>query len=173
MIPRDYITEWRAQAPWVFDLQVEQDLVISRALVAIFSHPLLSKSLALRGGTALYKLYIKPPARYSEDIDLVQINAEPVGPLMGAMRDVLDPDRVVAAFSEYMNHGGSPVSRAQFEKNIAMKSVDPRFTADIGPLLADGYRWDFDAAAAVVRTQLIKRLSGEPWKGHKTAEQAK
>ncbi len=87
MIPRDYITEWRAQAPWVFDLQVEQDLVISRALVAIFSHPLLSKSLALRGGTALYKLYIKPPARYSEDIDLVQINAEPVGPLMGAMRD--------------------------------------------------------------------------------------
>ena len=91
MIPRDYITEWRAQAPWVFDLQVEQDLVISRALVAIFSHPLLSKSLALRGGTALYKLYIKPPARYSEDIDLVQINAEPVGPLMGAMRDVLDP----------------------------------------------------------------------------------
>ena len=72
-----------------------------------------------------------------------------------------------------MNHGGSPVSRAQFEKNIAMKSVDPRFTADIGPLLADGYRWDFDAAAAVVRTQLIERLSGEPWKGHKTAEQAK
>ncbi len=54
-----------------------------------------------------------------------------------------------------------------------MKSVDPRFTADIGPLLADGYRWDFDAAAAVVRTQLIERLSGEPWKGHKTAEQAK
>ena len=39
MIPRDYITEWRAQAPWVQDFQVEQDLVISRALVAIFSHP--------------------------------------------------------------------------------------------------------------------------------------
>jgi hypothetical protein len=24
MIPRDYITEWRAQAPWVQDFQVEQ-----------------------------------------------------------------------------------------------------------------------------------------------------
>ncbi|MFZ1882063.1 MAG: nucleotidyl transferase AbiEii/AbiGii toxin family protein [Rhodoplanes sp.] len=91
MIPRDYITEWRAQAPWVDDFQVEQDLVISRALVAIFSHPLLSKSLAFRGGTALYKLHLKPPARYSEDIDLVQVDAEPAGPIMDAMRQVLNP----------------------------------------------------------------------------------
>ncbi len=79
MIPRDYITEWRVEAPWVQDSQVEQDLVISRALVEIFSHPLLSKSLAFRGGTALYKLHIRPAARYSEDIDLVQIEAEPAG----------------------------------------------------------------------------------------------
>jgi hypothetical protein len=34
VIPRDYVTEWRAHAPWVEDFQVEQDLVISRALVA-------------------------------------------------------------------------------------------------------------------------------------------
>ncbi len=79
MIPRDYITEWRVEAPCVQDSQVEQDLVISRALVEIFSHPLLSKSLAFRGGTALYKLHIRPAARYSEDIDLVQIEAEPAG----------------------------------------------------------------------------------------------
>ena len=91
MIPRDYITEWRREAPWVQDFQVEQDLVISRALVAIFSHPLLSKSLAFRGGTALYKLYLRPPARYSEDIDLVQVSAEPAGPVMEALRAVLDP----------------------------------------------------------------------------------
>ena len=79
MIPRDYITEWRAEAPWVQDSQVEQDLVISRALVEIFSHPLLSGSLAFRGGTALSKLHIRPAARYSEDIDLVQREAEPAG----------------------------------------------------------------------------------------------
>ena len=53
MIPRDYITEWRRRAPWVQDFQVEQDLVISRALVDIFSHPLLHEALAFRGGTAL------------------------------------------------------------------------------------------------------------------------
>jgi len=90
VIPRDYITEWRPHAPWVEDFQVEQDLVISRALVAIFSHPVLAKSLAFRGGTALYKLHLSA-ARYSEDIDLVQINAEPAGPIMSALREVLEP----------------------------------------------------------------------------------
>jgi len=91
MIPRDYITEWRARAPWVVDAQVEQDLVICRALVDIFTHPLLSSALAFRGGTALYKLYLTPAARYSEDIDLVQVRAEPAGATMGALRKVLDP----------------------------------------------------------------------------------
>jgi predicted nucleotidyltransferase component of viral defense system len=91
MIPRDYITEWRKQAPWVQDFQVEQDLVISKALVSIFSDPVLSKAVAFRGGTALYKLYVKPPARYSEDIDLVQIKAEPAGPAIKGLRKALDP----------------------------------------------------------------------------------
>lgn len=91
MIPRDYITEWRAEAPWVQDFQVEQDLVISRALVEIFSHLFLREALAFRGGTALYKLHLKPAARYSEDIDLVQTRAEPAGPTMAALREVLDP----------------------------------------------------------------------------------
>jgi len=91
MIPRDYISEWRGEAPWIEDLQVELDLVISRALVEIFSQPLLRDSLAFRGGTALYKLHIRPPARYSEDIDLVQIKAGPAGPVMKALREVLDP----------------------------------------------------------------------------------
>jgi predicted nucleotidyltransferase component of viral defense system len=45
----------------VQDFQVEQDLVISRALVEIFSHPVLEESLAFRGGTALYKLHLTPP----------------------------------------------------------------------------------------------------------------
>jgi hypothetical protein len=42
MIPRDYITEWRQQARWTQDAQVEQDLIISRALVEIFSQPFLA-----------------------------------------------------------------------------------------------------------------------------------
>lgn len=65
MIPQAWITEWRSQAPWVDDAQVEQDLIISRALVEIFSDPSLRESLAFRGGTALYKLYLTPAAGYS------------------------------------------------------------------------------------------------------------
>ena len=91
MIPRDYISEWRAQAPWIEDFQVEQDLVVSRALVNIFSDATLARSLAFRGGTALYKLYLTPPARYSEDIDLVQIAPGPAGSAMDALRGVLRP----------------------------------------------------------------------------------
>lgn len=90
MIPRDYITAWRAEAPWIQDFQVEQDLVLSRALIEIFSKPELASGLAFRGGTALYKLYLKPAVRYSEDIDLVQVDAGPAGPIMDALRNVLD-----------------------------------------------------------------------------------
>ena len=269
MIPRDYITEWRAEAPWVEDFQVEQDLVISRALVEIFSHPLLHEELAFRGGTALYKLHLKPAARYSEDIDLVQTKAEPAGPMMEALRAVLDPwlgeprwkqsegrvtfvyrfasedtppvplklkvetnsrehfavygfqerpfgvasrwfdgscdirtyaldellgtklralyqrkqgrdlfdlatalrfspadpERVVAAFSQYMEHEGHRVTRAQFEENLALKLRDPQFAADITPLLAPDAAWDIGAAGPLVSSELIARLAGDPWKG--------
>lgn len=91
MIPRAYITAWRATAPWAADHWVEQDLVISRALVEIFRVPELAKSLAFRGGTALYKLHLRPAARYSEDIDLVQVDAEPIGDTLDRLRATLDP----------------------------------------------------------------------------------
>lgn len=91
MIPIDFITEWRDRAPWTQDAQVEQDLIVTRALVEMFNQKLLAQSLAFRGGTALYKLYLLPPARYSEDIDLVQVQAEPIGPTIDAIRTVLDP----------------------------------------------------------------------------------
>ncbi len=91
MIPRDYVNAWRERAPWNEDFQVEQDLVISRVLVEMFSDPILAEALAFRGGTALYKLYLTPPARYSEDIDLVQVEPGPAGPLMDRLRGTLDP----------------------------------------------------------------------------------
>ena len=269
MIPRDYITEWRAAAPWVQDFQVEQDLVISRALVEIFSHSRLRGDLAFRGATALYKLHLTPAARYSEDIDLVQTRAGPAGPMMDALRAVLDPwlgqpqwkqtagrvtftyrflsentpplrlrlkveinsrehhavygftqvpftvasrwfegscqiqsyeldeligtklralyqrkqgrdlfdlatalerpdvnpDRIVATFSEYMRRDGHRVTRAQFEQNLRTKLRDRQFTGDLGPLLVAGFTWNVNAAADIVLSRLIQRLADEPWKG--------
>lgn len=44
MIPRRYIQEWKEFAPWPDDAHVEQDLVIERALVEIFSDEFLSET---------------------------------------------------------------------------------------------------------------------------------
>lgn len=91
MIPQAAITHWRNVAPWPQDAQVEQDLILCRALVEIFSDPVLAKALFLRGGTALHKLFVSSPHRYSEDIDLVQISAGPIGSVLDALRSRLDP----------------------------------------------------------------------------------
>ena len=269
MIPQDYITQWRERAPWSEDFQVEQDLVISRALVAMFSDPVLAGALAFRGGTALYKLYLTPPVRYSEDIDLVQVEPGPAGPLMDRLRNALDPwlgearwkqsrgrvtfgyrflsedvpamrlrlkveintrehfavlgfarrafsvesrwysgraeigtfeldellatklralyqrrkgrdlfdlamgladgrsdaGRIAAAFREYMDREGAPVTRAIFGRNLAGKIGDAQFNADMSALLRPGFEWRPVEAARTVSEGLISLLPGEPWKG--------
>lgn len=89
MIAKPYIAKWQDHAPWKQFYQVEQDLVISRALVEIFSDDFLRENLAFRGGTALHKLYLNPAPRYSEDIDLVQIKAGPIKPIMKRLQEVI------------------------------------------------------------------------------------
>ena len=89
MIPKRYINEWRKHAPWPIDAQVEQDLIIARALVEMYSDDLLKNSLAFRGGTALHKLFLTPQIRYSEDIDLVQIHSQPINPILKQIRERL------------------------------------------------------------------------------------
>lgn len=91
MIPVAFIAEWRKHAPWSQSAWVEQDLVISRALVEMFRVPAVAERLAFRGGTALHKLYLTPAARYSEDIDLVQVTQEPIGETLDFVRTTLDP----------------------------------------------------------------------------------
>jgi predicted nucleotidyltransferase component of viral defense system len=57
VIPRAHITAWRRSAPWPDNTQVEQDLVLSRALVELFARPGVAEQAAFRGGTSLHKLY--------------------------------------------------------------------------------------------------------------------
>lgn len=90
MIPGAYIANWRQFAPWRTLAQVEQDLVLSRALVELYKLPIVSEKLGFRGGTALNKLYLDTPARYSEDIDLVQIEEGAIGPIFDEIRRALD-----------------------------------------------------------------------------------
>lgn len=89
MIPKPSIAKWKDHAPWSSFEQIEQDLIISRALIEIFSDGFLNEHLAFRGGTALHKLYLNPAPRYSEDIDLVQIKEGEIGPIMKRLKEVI------------------------------------------------------------------------------------
>lgn len=269
MIPQANITAWRARAPWADDAQVEQDLVLCRAAVELFADDDLAGKIALRGGTSLHKVFLQPPHRYSEDIDLVQTEAGPIGSVIDAIRanldpwldkpkrdrgpdtvtltyrfqseippvrplrlkieintrehftllglklckfvvtnpwftgecdiatfeidellatklralyqrrrgrdlfdlwlcieqKLIDPQRLVDCFVEYMNREGHPLTRAQFEQNVHEKLADPTFLNDIGPLLRPGLHYNATAAIAIVRKSLIELLPGDPWRG--------
>ena len=91
MIPQGDIIAWRQSAPWADDGLVEQDLVLSHALVEIFSDRSLASALGFRGGTALQKVVLTPPRRYSEDIDLVQVQPGAIGKIIDGLRARLDP----------------------------------------------------------------------------------
>lgn len=91
MISKEYIQAWKSIAPWNSDAQVEQDLIISRALCELYTEPKIMSSLAFRGGTSLQKIFFPLPTRYSEDIDLVQIPKEGIGNIIDLIRKKLDP----------------------------------------------------------------------------------
>lgn len=119
MIPQAYITEWSNNVPWQTNEQVEQDLVICRALVEIFKDDFLADSLAFRGGTALHKLYLKPQPRYSEDIDLVQIKAGSIGKVIDHIREAL-----------------SFLGKAKVEAGETMATMKFRFDSEFPPIVS-------------------------------------
>lgn len=75
MIPAAAVTAWAVARAWPTPEQVEQDLLLSRAICEIAQHPYLGEELAFRGGTALHKLHLSTPLRYSEDLDYVRTTA--------------------------------------------------------------------------------------------------
>ena len=89
MIPQVAIDEHRKVAPWRNLAMVEQDLLICRALVAIYNDEFLAKRLVFRGGTAMHKLFFSPQPRYSEDLDLVQMEPEPIKETFDHLWDAL------------------------------------------------------------------------------------
>ena len=119
MIPQAHITEWSNTVPWQTNEQVEQDLVICRALIEIFKNDFLADSLAFRGGTALHKLYLQPQPRYSEDIDLVQIKAGSIGKVIDNIREAL-----------------SFLGKAKVETGETMSAMTFRFESEFPPVVS-------------------------------------
>lgn len=64
MISSLNIVTWNGQVPWAEQRQVEQDLIICRALVALYSDGFLRKALRFRGGTKPQACEIPRPSRY-------------------------------------------------------------------------------------------------------------
>lgn len=144
MIPELYIEQWRVIAPWKTLAMIEQDLVISRALVDLFSQPTVQQSLVFRGGTALNKLYIDPPARYSEDIDLVQINPEPIGKTLDAIREALDdwlgePQRKLTERSAKLVYRYKAIDNTPARLKIEINTTEH---FNVRPIMAKFYRVD-------------------------------
>jgi len=75
--------------PWPNLRQVEQDLLLCRAMAALFDDRFLKTQIAMRGGTLLHKVHLAPASRYSEDIDLVVFGDRPEGHIEAAIRRVL------------------------------------------------------------------------------------
>ena len=91
MIPETTVNSWRQKVNWALDEQIEQDVILSRVLIELFSHKFLSKKLIFRGGTALQKLFLPEPFRYSEDIDLVQSEEGPIGEILDQIKSLFSP----------------------------------------------------------------------------------
>ncbi|MGH7941797.1 MAG: nucleotidyl transferase AbiEii/AbiGii toxin family protein [Limisphaerales bacterium] len=94
MIPitRRDILAHQTVVPWAAQYQVEQDLLLCRAMVALFDDNFLSGQIAMRGGTLLHKAHLAPASRYSEDIDLVAVGSRPEGHISKAIRRALAVD---------------------------------------------------------------------------------
>lgn len=78
----------------------------------------------------------------------------------------LKAKQVIASFQQYMAFAGSKASRAEYEKNLALKGVDPVFVNDIFELLSTDQReiYNHDHALEMVQEKFIQLIPGEAWK---------
>jgi len=136
LIPRAYLQEWTAKAPWPDLSQVEQDLIICRALCDLFNAPKLKGRIAFRGGTAINKLLFRKPLRYSEDIDLVQVRPERIGPMIDAVREALawlgDFDRDRAGHSIHLIFRFTPETAPDTALNVKVEINTREHTSFLG-----------------------------------------
>ena len=128
MIDERHIAAWAAGHPWRLNEYVEQDLVICRAVVAIFSDPFLSARLVWKGGTALRKT----------DVD--------VGSMLRCWRSYRE------------NAGEPKVGRSKIVANVEAKLADPDYLADLDNFLAPGVSFDPRSAWDNVKARIVDRI---------------
>jgi len=88
MIPFNTITAWGVTHQWPSREQIEQDLLLSKAIIEIYKNERLSNELIFRGGTALHKIILPFPSRYSEDLDFVRSTSGGIGDIMKELTEL-------------------------------------------------------------------------------------
>jgi len=115
MIPTAHLDAWRQQAPWPNEVDIEQDLVLSRLIVEIAGDPLLGQELAFRGGTCLYKVHLREAVRYSNDLDYTRTTSGPIGDVMAGVRRIV----TAAGLAEARYKQGPDVVNMKFDAEPA------------------------------------------------------
>ncbi len=143
MIPEAFIIGWQKDAPWQSNDQIEQDLIISRIIVELYNNEFLREELLFRGGTALTKLFLDEPLRYSEDLDFVQKKEGPIKPIIETIQRILDPwlgnsqtKSRKDAFRTLYNF--SPESNPQINKRVKIE-INTREHFSVYPQLSLSY----------------------------------
>lgn len=90
VIPAHLIDAWAGVAPWATRKQVEQDLVLSRLIVEIASHPQVRDELVLRGGACLHKVVLASPRRFTAGLGYARASHSPIGTVLDAVREIAD-----------------------------------------------------------------------------------
>jgi predicted nucleotidyltransferase component of viral defense system len=164
VIAQAYLNEWTSRAPWPAQVQIEQDLMLSRLIVEIAGHELLGAELAFRGGTCLHKLHLPQPLRYSEDLDYVRSTHSGIKLYLTALREVAlgiglvehgtsQSGQMVHIVFDAQPTGATGRIRIKIETNIAeTESFLPRITL---PYAVESRWW---SGHADVRTFQIEEL---------------
>ena len=138
MIPKIFIEQWQLNSPWQNLDMVEQDLIINRALVNLYQNKKVCDSLIFRGGTALNKIYLKPSARYSEDLDFVQTTAEPIGETIDAIRNALnwlgEPNRLLTERSAKLVYKYNSVNNLAMKLKIEINTTEHFQVMDVNKI---------------------------------------
>lgn len=161
MIPRLFIEQWQQNAPWQNLDMVEQDLIINRALVSLYQNQKIKESLIFRGGTALNKIYLKPSARYSEDLDFVQTKAQPIGETIDAIRVALnwlgEPNRLLTERSAKLVYKYTSVNGLPMKLKIEINTTEHFQVMDINNV-AFGFESQWFSGESIVAVNQLEEL---------------
>ena len=152
MIAEPYILHWRDSFPWAKMHNVEQDLLISRAVVAIYSDEFLASQVTAYRfeemlGTKFNAVFGRKKTRDLFDMDYVFRHSSP------------NVDTILRCWRRYKKELGEELpSWREYVQNVEAKLNDEAYRNGMATLLRPGTPFDPDEAWANVRKHIVDRL---------------